>query len=90
MVPDLHANTSPASTPKHMNPELHANQSPASTAKQAHHLHCSTIKLQNIGLDVYAVCVLCPLMPINSSANSFLLQMQHSTEGYCPEKEKNK
>lgn len=42
-VPDLHANTSPASTPKHMNPELHANRSPASTAKQTHHLHCTQL-----------------------------------------------
>lgn len=39
MVPDLHANKSPASTAKHMNPDSHTNESPASTAKHTFHLH---------------------------------------------------
>lgn len=43
MVPDSHANKSPASTAKHMNPDLHANRSPASAAKHTYHLHCTQL-----------------------------------------------
>lgn len=43
MVPDSHANKSPASSAKHMNPDLHANKSPASTAKHMYHLHCTLL-----------------------------------------------
>lgn len=67
-----------------MNPELHAKQSPASNAPPPPY----TVKRQNTGLDVYAACVLCPLMPMNSSADSFLLQMQRGTAGYRPKEEK--
>lgn len=43
MVPDSHANKSPASTAKHINPDLHANRSPASAAKHTYHLHCTQL-----------------------------------------------
>ena len=87
MVPDLHANKSPASTAKHMNPDLHANESPASTAKHTYHLHCTQLnyKTQKHYM-TECKCSLCSLMPVKSFPNLFLLQMQHRAGGHNVQK----
>lgn len=72
MVPDLHANKSPASTAKHMNPDLHANRSPASTAKHTYHLHCTQLNYKT--QKHYRTKCKCRLCSLSSEAYKQLYQ----------------